>query len=135
MKDAKKQGEKKRRGKTSNIFKKIRNIKRIFHPKMGTIKERFVKTLQKQKKSRRDGKNTQKNCSKKDLNELDNHDGVVTHPEPDILEHEAQKALGSTAANKANVGDGIPAYLFKILNDDAIKVLHSICQQIQKTGQ
>ena len=102
---------------------------------MGTIKDRFVKTLQKQKRSRREGKNTQKNCSKKDLNELDNHDGVVTHPEPDILEHEAQGALGSTAANKANGGDGIPAYLFKILNDDAIKVLHSICQQIQKTQQ
>ena len=72
---------------------------------------------------------------KKDLNDLDNHDDVVTHPEPDILDCEVMWTLGSTAVNKASEGDGIPAELFKILKDDAIKVLHSICQQIWKTQQ
>ena len=67
---------------------------------------------------------------KKGLNDPDNHDGVVTHLEPDILECEVKRALGSTAANKASGGGGIPAELFKILKDDAVKVLHSICQQI-----
>ena len=69
---------------------------------------------------------------KKDLNDLDNHDDVVTHPEPDILDCEVMWTLGSTAVNKASEGDGIPAELFKILKDDAIKVLHSIYQQIWK---
>ena len=72
---------------------------------------------------------------KKDLNELDNYDGVVSHPEPDILECEVKWALGSTAVNKASGCDGIPVELFKTLKDDAIKVLHSICQQIWKTQQ
>ena len=67
---------------------------------------------------------------KKDLNDLDNHDDVVTHPEPDILECEVKWTLRSTAVNKASEGDGISAELFKILKDDAIKVLHSICQEI-----
>ena len=70
---------------------------------------------------------------KKDLNDLENHDGVVSHSEPDILECEVKWALGSTAVNKVSGGDGIPAELFKILKDDTIKVLHSICQQIWKT--
>ena len=78
--------------------------------------------------------NTQKNCTKNDLNEQDNHEGVVSHSEPDILECEVKGALGSTAANKASGGDGIPAELFKILKDDAIKVLHSLCQQTWKTS-
>ena len=69
---------------------------------------------------------------KKDLNDLDNHDDVVTHPEPDILECEVKWTLRSTAVNKASEGDGISAELFKILKDDAIKVLHSIYQQIWK---
>ena len=77
----------------------------------------------------------QKELYKKDLDDLDNQDGVVTHPEPDILECEVKWVLGRTAANKASGGDGIPAELFKILKDDAIKVLHSICQQIWKTQQ
>ena len=72
---------------------------------------------------------------KKDLYEPDNHDGVVTHSEPDILECEVKWTLGSTAASKASGGDGIPPELFKILIDDAIKVLHSKCQQIRKTQQ
>ena len=81
-------------------------------------------------------KNTQKNSNqKKNPNDLDNHDGVVTHLEPDILEYEVKWTLGSIITNKASGGDGIPAELFQILKDDAVKVLHSICQQIWKTQQ
>ena len=72
---------------------------------------------------------------KKDLHNPDNHDGVITHLEPDILESEVKWALESIAMNKANEGDGIPVELFQILEDDAVKVLHSICQQIWKTQQ
>ena len=72
---------------------------------------------------------------KKDLHEPDNHDGVITHQDPDILECDVKWALGSITANKASGGDGIPVELFQILNDDAVKVLHSICQQIWKTQQ
>ena len=79
-------------------------------------------------------KNTQ-NCTKKGLNEPDNHDGVLTHSEPDILECEVKWNLGSIAVNKASGCDGIPVELFKTLKDDAIKVLHSICQQIWKTQE
>ena len=71
----------------------------------------------------------------KGLNNLDNHDGVITHLEPDILECEVKWTLGSITTNKASVGDGIPAELFQILKDDAVKVLHSICQQICKIQQ
>ena len=72
---------------------------------------------------------------RKDLHDPDNHDGVITHPEPDILECEVNWALGSITTNKANGGDEMPVELFQILNDDAMKVLHSICQQIWKTQQ
>ena len=101
---------------------------------MGTIKDRNGKNL-KQKRLRRGGKNTQKNYTKKDLHDPDNHDGVITHLEPDILEYEVKWALGSITTNKANGGDGIPAELFQILKDDAMKMLHSVCQQIWKTQQ
>ena len=84
---------------------------------------------------RRDGKNTHKNCTKKDLHDPDNHDGVITHLEPDILECEVKWALESITMNKASGGDEIPVELFQILKDDAVKVLHSICQQIWKTQQ
>ena len=84
---------------------------------------------------RRGGKNTQKNCTKKDLNDPGNHDGMITHLELDILEWEVKGALGSITKNKASGGDGIPVELFQILNNDAIKVLHSICQHIWKTQQ
>ena len=80
-------------------------------------------------------KNTQKNCTKKDLHDPDNHNGVITHLEPDILECEVKWALESITMNKASGGDGIPVELFQILKDDAVKVLHSICQQIWKTQQ
>ena len=72
---------------------------------------------------------------KKDLDDLDNHDGVITHLEPDILECEVKWALGSVTTNKASGTDEIPVELFQILKDDAVKVLHSICQQIWKTQQ
>ena len=84
---------------------------------------------------RRGGKNTQKNCTKKDLHDPDNHDGVITHLEPDILECEVKWALGSITTNKASGGDGIPVELFQTLKDDVVKVLHPICQQIWKTQQ
>ena len=92
----------------------------------------MVWTKWKQKILRRDGKNTQKNCTKKDLHDLDNHDGVIihTHLEPDILECEVKWALGRITTNKAGGGNGIPVELFQILKDDTVKVLHSICQQI-----
>ena len=83
------------------------------------------------------GKDTQENCKKKKLHDPDNHDGMITHTqlEPDILECEVKWALGSITMNKASGGDGIPVELFQILKDDAVKVLHSICQQIWKTQQ
>ena len=84
---------------------------------------------------RRGGKTTQKNCTKKELHDPDNHDGVITHLEPDILECEVKWALESITTNKASGDDGIPVELFRILKDDAVKVLHSICQQIWKTQQ
>ena len=95
----------------------------------------MVWTQQKQKILRRGGKNTQKNYTKKDLHDPDNHDGVITHLKPDILECEVKWALGSIIMNKASGGDGIPVELVQILKDDAVKVLHSICQQIWKTQQ
>ena len=81
-------------------------------------------------RSRRDGKNTQKNCIKKYLNEPDYYNDVFSHPEPDILECEVKWALRSTAVNKASGYDEIPVKLFKSLKDEAIKILHSLCQQI-----
>ena len=120
-----------RRRKTWDHIKKIRNIL----SKNSTIKDRNGKDLTKQKRSRRDGKNTHNNCTKKDHKDPDNCDGVVTHPEPDILECEDKWALGSTADNKANVGDGIPAELFKNLKDNAIKVLLRWCSGKEYTHQ
>ena len=84
---------------------------------------------------RRGGKNTQKNYKTKDLHNPDNHDGMITHLEPDILECEVKWALGSITTNNASGGDGIPAELFQTLKDDDVKALHSICQQIWKTQQ
>ena len=94
----------------------------------------MVWTQQKQK-ILRGGNNTQKNYTKKELHDPDNHNGVTTHLQPNILECEVKWALGSVTMNKANGGDGIPVELFQILKDDAVKVMHSICQQIWKTHQ
>ena len=122
-------------GKTRNLFKKIRDTEGTFHATMRSIKDRNGTDLKKQKVLRRGGKNTQKNCTKKDLHDPDNHDGVITYLEPDILECEVKWALESITTNKASEGDGIPVELFQILKDDDVKVLPSICQQIWKTQQ
>ena len=126
--------ENNRMGKTRNLFKKIRDTKGIFHAKMGSIKDRNDMDLTEAEDIKRGGKNTQ-NYTKKGLNGLNNHDGVVIHLGPDILECEVKWALGSNTMNKASGGDGIPAELVQILKDDTVKVLHSMCQQIQKTWQ
>ena len=120
-------------GKTRLLFKKIRDSKGIFHAKMGSIKNRNGLDLKKHKILRRGGKNTEE-LYKKDLHHPDNHDGLITHLESDILECEFKQALRSITTNKASGGDGIPVELFQILKDDAVKVLYSICQQIWKTA-
>ena len=102
---------------------------------MGTIKDRNGEDLTEAEEIKKKWQEYAEEQYKKSLNDPDYHDGVITHLEPDILECEVKWALGSTAANKASGEDGIPAELFKILKDDAIKVLHSICQQIWKTQQ
>ena len=116
--------------KTRDIFKKMRDTKGIFHAKMGSIKDRNGMDLTEQKILRRGGKKTQ-NCAKY-LHDPDNHDGVITDLEPDILEYEVKWALESITTNKASGGDRIPVELFQMLKDDAVKVLHSVCQQLWK---
>ena len=120
-------------GKTRDPFKKIRDTKGTFHAKMGTIKDRNGMYLTAEDIKNRWQEYTEK-LYKKDLHGPDNHDGVITHThlEPDILECEVKWALRNITTNKASEGDGIPVELFQILKDDAVKVLHSICQQIGK---
>ena len=108
-------------GKTRDLYKKIRDSKGNCHAKMGSIKDRNGMDLTEAENIRRGGKNTQKNYTKKDLHDLDNHNGVITNLEPDILECEVKWAIGSITMNKASGGDGIPAELFQILKDDALK--------------
>ena len=117
-------------GNTRDLLKKIRDTKGIFHAKMGSIKDRNGIDLTEEKILRRGGKNNTEELYKKGLHDPDNHDGVITHLEPDILECEVKWALESITMNKASGDDGIPVELFQILKDDAVKVLHSICQQI-----
>ena len=121
-------------GKTRDLFKKIRDAKGTFHAKMGTIKDRNGRDLTEAEDIKKRWQKYTK-LYKKDLHDPDNHDGVVTHLEPDILECEVKWALGSITTDKASGGDKIPAELFQILKDDAVKVLHSICQQIWTTQQ
>ena len=118
-------------GKTRDLFKKSAGTKKAFNAKLGTKKDRNGMDLTEAK----DIKKRWQENTKKDFNNTDNHDGVVTHLEADILEYEVKWALGSIIMNKASGGDGIPAELFQILKDDAVKVQHSICQQIWKTQQ
>ena len=122
-----------RMGKTRDLFKKIRDTKGTFHAKMGTIKDRNGMDPTKDIKKR--WQEYTEELYKKDLHNPDNHNGVITHPEPDILECEVKWALESITMNKASGGDGIPVELFQILKNDAVKVLHSIHQQILKTQQ
>ena len=115
-------------GKTRDLFRKIRNTKRIFHAKMGTIKDKNGMNLTEAEDIEKRQKEYTEELYKKDLHDPDNHNDVITSLEPDILECEVKWALGSITTNKASEGDGIPVELFQILKDDAIKVLHSICQ-------
>ena len=121
-----------RMGKTRDLFKKIRNTKGTFHAKMGSIKDRNGMDLTEAEDIKRDDKNTQ-TYTTKDLNDPDNHDGVITHLKPEILECKVKLALGSIIMNKASQSDGINVELFQILKDDAVKMLQSIYQQIWKT--
>ena len=121
--------------KTRDLFKKIRNTKGTFHAKMGTIKARNDMDLTEAEDIKKRWQEYTEELYKKDLHDPNNHNGVITHLEQDILECEVKWALGSLIMNKASGGDGIPVKLFQILKDDAVKVLHSICQQIWKTQQ
>ena len=112
------------------LFKKIRDTKGIFHAKMGLIKDKNAMDLIEAEGIKNRWQKYTEELYKKDLQDQDNHNGVITHLEPDILECEVKWALGSITTNKASGGDGIPVELFQILKDDAGKVLHSICQQI-----
>jgi len=118
-----------------NYFKKIRDTKGKFHVKMGTIKNRNGMDLTEAEAIKNRWQKYTEEPYKKDLHDPDNHDGVITHPEIDTLECEVKWALGNITMNKASGGDGIPVELFQILKYDAVKVLHSICQQIWKTQQ
>ena len=122
-------------GKTRDLFKKITDTKGTFHENMGTIKQRNHVDLTEAEDIKKRWQEYTENCTKKDLHDPDNHGGVITHLEPDILECEVKWALGSITMNKAGGGDGIPVELFRILKDDAVKVSHSIYQQIWKTQQ
>ena len=122
-------------GKTRDLFKKIRDIKAAFHAKMGTIKDIKGMDLTEAENIKKRWKEYTEELYKKDLHNPDNHNGVITHLEPDILECEVKWALGSITTNEASGGNRIPVELFQILKDDAVKVLHSICQQIWKTQQ
>ena len=127
--------ENKRMGKTRGLFKKIRDSKETFHAKMGTIKDRSSMDIIETENIKKRWQEYTEELYKKDLHDPDNHDGVITHLEPNILECEVKWALGNITMNKASGGDRIPVELFQILKDDSVKVLHSVCQQIWKTQQ
>ena len=112
-----------------------RDTKGTFHAKMGSIKDRNGRDLTEAEDIKKRGQEYTEDLYKKDLHCPVNHDGVINHLEPDILECEVKRALGSITMNKASGGCGIPIELFQILKEDAVKVLHSICQQIWKTQQ
>ena len=121
--------------KTRDLFKKIRDNKGTFHAKMGLIKDRNGMDLIEAEDIKKRWEEYTDKLYKTDLHDPDNHYGVITHLEPDILECEVKWALGSITMNKTSGGDRIPVELFQILKDDAVKVLHLICQQIWKTQQ
>ena len=121
-------------GKTRDLFKDIRDTEGTFHAKMGIIKDRngiYLTEVENIKKRWQE----YTELYKKDLNDPDNHNGVISHLEPEILECEVKWVLGNITTDKASEGDGIPAELFQILKGDDVKVLHSLCQQIWKTQQ
>ena len=122
-------------GMTRDLFKKIRDTKGTFHAKMGSIKDRLGMDLTEAEDIKKRWQAYTEELQKKDLHNPDNHNGVISHLESDILECEVKWALGSITANKASGGDEIPVKLFQILKHDAVKVLYSICQQIWKAEQ
>ena len=122
-------------GKTRDLVKKIRDTKGMFHAKMGTIKDRNGMDPTEAEDIKKRWQEYTEELHKKDLHDPDNHNGMITHLEPKILECEVRWALGSITTNKASRGDGIRVELFQILKDDVVKVLHSICQKIWKTQQ
>ena len=127
--------ENNRMGKTRDFFKNIRHTKGTFRAKMGSINDRNDMDLTEAEDIKKRWQEYTEELYKKDLHDPDNHDDVITHREPDILECEVKWALESITTNKASGGDGIPVELFQILEDDPVKLLHSICQQIWKTQQ
>ena len=122
-------------GKTRDLIKKIRDTKGTFHANMGTIKDKNGMDLTEAEDIKKRWQEYTEELYKKDLHNTDNHDTVISHLEPDILECKVKWALGSITTNKTSGGDGIPLELFQILKDDVLKVLHSIYQQICKTQQ
>ena len=122
-------------GKTTDLFKKIRDIKGTFHAKMGSIKDRNGMNLTEAEDIKKRWQEYTEKLYKREFHDPDKHDGVITQLEPDILECNIKWASESITMNKASGGDGIPVELFNILKDDAVKVLYSICQQIWKTQQ
>ena len=122
-------------GKTRDLFKKIKDAKGTLHAKMGSIKDRTAMDLTEAEDIKKRWQEYTEELYKKELHNQDNHDGMITHLEPDILECEVKWALESITTNKASGGDGIPVELFQVLSDDSVKVLHSMCQQILKTQQ
>ena len=122
-------------GKTRDLFKKSKDTKGTFYAKTDLIKDRNCMDLKKAEDIKKRWQEYTEDLYKKDPHDSDNNDGVITHLEPDILEREVKWALGSNNTNKDSGGDGIPVELFQILKDDAVKVLHTICQQIWKTQQ
>ena len=127
--------ENNRMGKTRYLFKKIRDTRGRFHAKMGTIKDRNGMDLTEAEDIKKRWQGNTEELYKKDHHDPDNHNSVITHLEPDILECEVNWTFERITTNKASGGDGIPVELFQILKDDAVKVLHSIWQQILKTQQ
>ena len=127
--------ENNRMGKPRDLFKKIRDTKGTFRVKIGSIKDRNGTDLTEAEDVKKRWQEYTEELYKEDLHDPDNHNGVITHLEPDILECKVKWALESTTMNKASGGDGIPDELFQILKDDAVKVLQSICQQIWKIRQ
>ena len=118
--------------KTRDLFEKIRDTKGTFHAKMGTIKDRKGRDLREAEYMQKRWQEYTEELYKKDLHDPDNHEGVITHLEPDILECEFKWALRRITTNKASGGDGIPAELFKVLKYYVVKVLHSICSRFGK---
>ena len=122
-------------GKARDLFKKMKDTKGAFHAKMGKIKDRNGRDLTEAEDIKERWQKYTEGLYKKDLHDSDNHSGMITHLEPDILECEVKWVLESITTNKASGGDGIAVVLLEILKDDAVKVLHSICQKIWKTQQ